>query len=65
MYHLGIIDWTVELPEDIDKEYTDLDDAYEALSKFVHTFDGKMLVDGRVLDEDDEDVEYVSSLLQS
>ena len=63
LYRLGIIDHNVSIPEDIDKEYDSIDEAYEALSKFVHSFDGVMQVDGRVLDEDDEDIEYISSIM--
>lgn len=63
LYRLGIIDHSVSIPEDIDKEYDSIDEAYEALSKFVHSYDGIMQVDGRVMDEDDEDVEYASSIM--
>lgn len=63
-YHLDIIDKNVRLPLQIDKEYDNIDDAYSALSKFVHTFDGIIQVDGRVCDEDGEDVDYSSSIME-
>lgn len=61
-YHLGVIDHNVSIPEDIDKEYATIDEAYEALSAFVHSYDYVKQVDGRVMDEDCEDVEYSSSI---
>lgn len=62
-YHLDIIDGDVELPIELQDEYTDIDFAYSALADFVHSFDGIKQVDGRVLDEDGEDVEYSSSIM--
>lgn len=62
-YHLNIIDWCVPIPKEIDREYDDLDEAYENLAKFVHSFDGIRQVDGRVIDEDGEDIEYSSSIM--
>lgn len=62
-YHLNIIDGNVELPNELRGEYTDLDKAYEVLGDFVHSFDGKLQVDGRVIDEDGEDVDYSSSIM--
>lgn len=61
-YHLNIIDGNVELPSELQIEYTDLDFAYSALADFVHSFDGELQVDGRVVDENGEDVEYCNSL---
>ena len=62
-YRISIIEGDVDLPEELDREYDDLDEAYNDLCAFVHSYDGIMQVDGRVLDEDDEDVEYASSIM--
>lgn len=62
-YHLGIIDHNVEIPKEIDKEYTDINEAYEALSEFVHSFDGIMQVDGRVMNNAGDDEDYSSSIM--
>lgn len=64
-YHLNIIDGNIELPDTINIEYTDLDKAYAVLTEFIHSFDGVLQVDGRICDEDGEDIEYRSSVMKN
>lgn len=61
-YHLNIIDGNVELPDELCGEYTDFDKAYDDLFQFVHSFDGKLQVDGRIIGQNGHDVDYSSSL---
>lgn len=62
-YRIGIIAGDVDLPDELDREYDDLDEAYNDMSAFVHSYDYQLQVDARVLDENDEDVEYASSTM--
>lgn len=62
-YHLNIIDGNVKLPSELQREYDNPEEAYEALGNFVHTFDGKLQVDGRVIDCDGNDWDYSSSII--
>lgn len=65
-YHLNIIDGNVDIPKEIDLEYDDVLIAYENLFKFVHSFDDTDLqVDGRVVDENCEDIMYSSSIMNT
>ena len=61
-YHLNIIDGNVNIPQDYDKEYDTLEAAVDALTELIHSYDGKSQVDGRVCDENDEDIDYCSSM---
>lgn len=62
-YRISIIEGDVELPDELNREYDDLNEAYDDLCVFVHSYDYQLQVDGRVLDENDEDVEYASSIM--
>lgn len=62
-YHLNIIDGNVDIPKEIDIEYNDFDNAYDALEDFVHSFDYEMDVCGRIIDENGEDVDYCNSFV--
>lgn len=63
-YHINIIDGNVELPERLQGEYEDINEAYHDLFDFIHSFDYEKQVDGRIVDtETGEDVEYSSSLM--
>ena len=62
-YHLNIIDGNVELPENLQKEYEDVNEAYHDLFDFIHCFDYEKDVCGRICDENGEDIDYVNSLM--